>query len=649
MPLVKKSTISKRRAVVPAAAETAQAAPGKSAPAPRKAAARPPRNRRGATVLERLDQAALELASGLGESAAAAAQLQRNVEQMSSGAEEAAGAAQESLGLIGHLRASFRDASARAARSQGQTERLQGSFGETASQIEASVAAISLNARRQLGSVTTIEKLETAAARIGAVGDTVGDLAEQTAILALNVSIEANRAGDKGVGFAIIADEVRELAEKAEADAGGIRGIAAAIVEEVRVIADRIRAASDLAEREAVNGAAVATSLTEARAALDVVLAGAQDIAAAALQAEAAATEAERGAEQVAAASEEQSSAATEAQQAIEQQAVSLEESQQTAEALAELTAGLGKGQDAGAVFQVATAAEQLSATVQELSGASSQIQIAIEQIARGAQLQSAATIEASAAMTQIERSADLAKDRSAQAFERLGAIGDSVTGGSRQLDALVIGVGSAVTETRAVLNLLAALGETARRAEKIADGLALGALQTNMLGVSGAVEATRAAEAGQGFATVTADIRKLARSLAANADDGKDVVRAIQDQIAAVRRDLDQIAGAGEAEAGRNQALVDRFAIMADELGQTRSDNSAILEGAEAVQRSAREVRAGCDQIAKAAEIASDAAREAGTAAAQQAQGAESLAAAIEDIASLAASLNTARSQGDA
>ncbi|WP_022681592.1 methyl-accepting chemotaxis protein [Sphingobium bisphenolivorans] len=652
MALVKKAALGKRLSGKPIEATDSQPVGLNGANLPA-SIAEPPKGRRPrarqkpANALERLDQATQALASGLGESASAAAELQVNIEQMAGGAEEAAGAAQESLGLVGHLRAHFRAASNRAAASRSQTERLETAFTDMAGHIEASMAAIELNARRQLGSVAAIEQLETAAARIATVGDTVGDLAEQTGMLALNASIEATRAGESGTGFGIVADEVRELAESSEASAADVRRLAARIAEEVRAVAARIRSASERAAEAAQSGSRISTAFEEARAALAVVLSGAHEIASAAVQAEAAATEAERGAEQVASAAEEQSASAAEAQQAIEQQAVSLEQSQQTAEALAELSGSLGAGGTAThAVDQVAAAAEQLSATVQELSGASSQIQIAIEQIARGAQLQSAATLQASTAMGQIETSADVAKARATVALERLAAIVDTVGESSATLSALIKGVGDAVEETRAVLDMLASLGETARRAEKIADALALGALQTNMLGVSGAVEATRAGEAGQAFATVTTDIRKLARNLAGNAEDGKDVVRAIQDGIQSARRDLDQIAAAGEAEAARNEALLARFAEMAADLDATRADNGAIAEGAEAIARAASEVRTGCEQIAKAAELASEAAREAGVAAHQQAKGTELLAAAIEDIASLAVSLHVRAEQ---
>lgn len=632
MALVKKATLGSRSKARPTSAVSETATPDVNI------SRRQPARSTAVSAVERIDQATQELASGLGQASAAASELQRTMDQIASGAEEAAGAAQESLGLIAALAANFRDARARAEESRRQTEAVQASFVEISAQIEGSVAAIELSARRQLATVDLMAALETAAESIDAIGANVADVSDQTSLLALNATIEAARAGDSGAGFSIVADEVRTLAESSEAGAGTIRHLADGIGMEVQRIAAMVRAASALATSEASLGHEVVARLRAAQTDLAALGMGAQDILLTTIEAENATREAERGAEQVAAAAEEQSAAAAEAQQAIEQQGTSLQESQQTAEALGDLTDQLqGNGTSALVVEQVAAAAEELSATVQELSGASGQILVALEQIGRGTQVQASATLQANAAMSQIEKSAQIAQSRAEEANATIGALVSSVGEGRVMIERLTDGVSAAVQEIDAVLALLAALNGMTRQIEKITDALALVSVQTNMLAVSGAVEATRAGEAGRGFATVTGDIRKLSREAADSTERTKDIVRSIQDQIAAIRRDLDQVTGAAEAEIARNRAMVERFALIVGEMELAQTSNMAILAGASDMLRSVREVQGGTGQIAEAADLAAAAAREAGAAARQQAQGTEALAAAIEDIASIA------------
>jgi len=636
MALVKKSTLgarAKERSEQPTASEL-PTAPARS----RTVRA----SRRPANAVEGIDQAVQELASGIAEASAAASELQRSMDQIASGAEEAAGAAQESLGLIASLNANFREASTGAEGARRQIETVQNAFVEVGVQIEVSVVAIELNAQRQLSTVEVIASLEQVASEIGEIGLSVADVSDQTSLLALNATIEAARAGDAGTGFAVVADEVRALADTSEIGAGDIQRLAEAVTHEVSRVAERVRAASERATREAETGRAVVGQLKAAREELAALGAGTQAIVQASAEAETAAGEAERGAEQVASAAEEQSAAAAQAQQAVEQQAASLEQSQRTAEALGDLIQALQT--DSGnqsAVAQVAAAAEELSATVQELSGASGEILVALEQIARGTQVQAAATMQADTAMGQIEKSAEVLQARATAAAERIGAIVEDVIASGGAIGRLADGVDHGLGEVRAVMDLLAGLGDTSRAIEKITAKLALISVQTNMLAVSGSVEATRAGDAGRGFATVAGDIRKLARDSAASAERASDIVRTMQDQVATVRRDLEQVVGAAEVEIGRNRAVVERFGTTVDELKAARASNAAILAVTEDILRSVREVRSGTNQIAEAADLASGAVREAGAAARQQAQGAEALAAAIEEIAQIATALS--------
>lgn len=266
MALVKKTALGTRKRA-PVAAE----APAPPKPAPRRMTS----TARATDLVERIDQATEELASGLAEASAASIELQQSMDQISSGAEEAAGAAQESLGAIAALGTAFQKARERAEDSRRQSEIVQVAFQEASVQIDTSVAAIELNARRQIGTVDIIASLEEAASNIGGIGQAVADLSEQTSLLALNAAIEASRAGEHGKGFAVVADEVRKLAGQTARALVEIRKLATEIrtsavrtEEQILVASDRVSAGESVIRASAEALTQIDGEIAAARAAV---------------------------------------------------------------------------------------------------------------------------------------------------------------------------------------------------------------------------------------------------------------------------------------------------------------------------------------------------------------------------------------------
>jgi methyl-accepting chemotaxis protein len=128
---------------------------------------------------------------------------------------------------------------------------------------------------------STITRLDSTSEEIGGITKTVRSLAEQTNLLALNAAIEAARAGEQGRGFAVVADEVRSLADETDRAGAQIAELVETLQEEMRDSVEAVREGSAAGQEGAARVAGAREAFAAIAATVEEVASGVQEIAAA--------------------------------------------------------------------------------------------------------------------------------------------------------------------------------------------------------------------------------------------------------------------------------------------------------------------------------------------------------------------------------